>query len=492
MVFTSVGFAFAFLPIVLVGYALARRTSLRNAWLLVMSLWFYAIGSGTVVLVLIVTTMFDWVLGQRIGKARAGGYAGTVRALTSLSVAVNLATLGWFKYANFVVDDLVGPLAGALGAARPGLAAIALPIGISFFTFQRLSYVVDVARGDAEPLRRPDDLLLYIALFPQLIAGPIVRFTDIRDQLHERTHGLEKFTAGAVRFAHGFAKKVIVADTVAAIADAGFGLPADELTFLAAWVAVLAYTVQIYFDFSGYSDMAIGLGLMFGFDFPENFRRPYSALSVTDFWRRWHITLSTWFRDYLYLPLGGSRGGDRRTLRNLAIVFFATGLWHGAAWTFVAWGAWHGVLLVAERLSGQRPVSADGLALVPVRRALTFLAVVLGWVLFRATTFGQVLDVWQAMAVPSSFALPAAMVDVLDRRAVAVLLVGLGSAFLPGTFVAGRALTDRLMGTAAQAASTVRTRVLGAWQVATVMGLFSYSLVLVVSGTFSPFLYFRF
>lgn len=492
MVFTSVGFVFAFLPVVLLGNALLRRTSWRNVWLLVTSLLFYAIGSGTVVLVLVVTTLVDWFLGARIGRARGEGDPRQVRALVTLSVVVNLATLGWFKYANFVTEDLLGPLAGLFGAPSPQLAAIALPIGISFFTFQRLSYVIDVARGEAEPLRAPQDLLLYIALFPQLIAGPIVRFTDIRHQIHERRLALEPFSAGAVRFAHGFAKKVLVADAVAGIADAGFLLPADQLTFAAAWLAVLAYTVQIYFDFSGYSDMAIGLGLMLGFDFPENFRRPYSAISITDFWRRWHITLSTWFRDYLYLPLGGSRSGQRATLRNLGIVFLLTGLWHGAAWTFVAWGAWHGVLLVAERLTGQRPVDAEGVNHLWLRRGLTFLAVVLGWVLFRAATFEQVLQVWSAMARPDVAALPSTLLAALDRRTVAMLVVGLATVVLPRDFVAGRVLTRSLVTQDAEPAAAARFRMVAGWQVATVLVVFSYALLLVVSGTFSPFLYFRF
>jgi alginate O-acetyltransferase complex protein AlgI len=341
-----------------------------------------------------------------------------------------------------------------------------------------MSYTVDVARGRRAHLRNPIDFALYVALFPQLIAGPIVRFHEIADQLGDRRAGMDAFAEGAVRFTHGLVKKVVVADAVAVVADAAFATPAGELTAVTAWLGVTAYTLQIYFDFSGYSDMAIGLGRMFGFRFPENFARPYSAVSVTDFWRRWHMTLSNWFRDYLYIPLGGSRDGASRTYRNLWVVFLLTGLWHGAAWTFVAWGAYHGALLVAERLVGQRPTGPTNLE--PVRRAATLLAVMVGWVLFRAETLTGALGYLRAMVAPGSLEVAPQVAEVLDLRVTLVLAMASLVVLLPRHLVLGPTL-ERARGAAPAAARLA------------VFGLaLPYALLLMAGGSFSPFLYFRF
>jgi alginate O-acetyltransferase complex protein AlgI len=326
------------------------------------------------------STVVDYVCGRRIG-ALPQGDRGRRRWVT-LSILSNLSLLGFFKYFNFAVDSYAAIL-GALGleGLQPELALrVALPLGISFYTFQSMSYTLDVYRGRNPPLESFVDFACYVSLFPQLVAGPIIRFSEIADPLRERSHSFEKVARGAVFFSLGMAKKILLANPCGFVADAAFDagtrLPLD------AWTGVTAYAFQIYFDFSGYSDMAIGLGLMLGFVFPKNFDSPYRAESITDFWRRWHISLSTWLRDYLYLPLGGNRRGPRRTYVNLAIVMLLGGLWHGAAWNFVVWGGLHGTWLALERAAGKRSLYA-GLPR-PFRVGLTFLGVLVTWVFFRA------------------------------------------------------------------------------------------------------------
>jgi alginate O-acetyltransferase complex protein AlgI len=340
-----------------------------------------------------------------------------------------------------------------------------------------MSYTIDVARGRTTHLKNPFDFALYVALFPQLIAGPIVRFHEISDQIKDRTTSMESTAEGVVRFAHGLAKKVIIADGVAGIADAAFAADPATLGMSGAWLGVLAYTLQIYFDFSGYSDMAIGLGRIFGFKFPENFNRPYSALSVTDFWRRWHITLSNWFRDYLYIPLGGSRGAARRTYVNLWIVFLLTGAWHGANWTFVAWGIYHGGLLVAERVTGQRPVESASHEWL--RRIVVLFAVMVGWVLFRAESLAMAVGYLGAMFSFGGETIPA-LEAALSTKAVATLILGSLVFFLPRDFVLGP-IVQRSHGRIAAASRAV----------VMVAGL-PYAVLLLASGSFSPFLYFQF
>ena len=350
MVFSSITFIFFFLPAVLAAYHLAPRR-VRNGLLVFASLGFYAWGAGAFVLALLASIATNYVIGAQLERRVDRGETASAKRLLALGVVVNVALLGWFKYANLGVATWNAGLTGA-GLPTVPWADVLLPIGISFFTFHSLSYLVDVYRGTARHLVSPLDFALYITFFPQLIAGPIVRFHEIRDQLVQRKETFDAFAAGVYRFGFGLAKKVVIADTVAPIANAAFGVPTDELNTTAALVGVLAYTVQLYFDFSGYSDMALGLALMFGIRFPENFDRPYASRSITEFWRRWHMSLSRWFRDYLYVSLGGNRGSAAATYRNLVIVFLVTGLWHGANWTFVAWGAYHGILLLLERVAG--------------------------------------------------------------------------------------------------------------------------------------------
>jgi alginate O-acetyltransferase complex protein AlgI len=371
-------------------------------------------------------------------------------------------------------------VADAFGADLGTVASIALPIGISFFTFHNISYVVDVYRGERPPQPRFLSFLTYIVMFPQLVAGPIVRYKEIDDQLpaNRPRSRLDDFTAGFPRFALGLFKKVVVADSIAPMADSVFNLPASEVTTPAAWIGATAFALQIYFDFSGYSDMAIGLGRMLGFRLPENFNRPYSAVSMTDFWRRWHMSLSRWFRDYLYIPLGGSRGSAGETYRNLFIVFFLVGLWHGAEWTFIVWGLYHGVLLATERATGLRRLP-DG-RLQALRRAATLVLVTIGWVPFRAEDMGQAGDVLGAMFAFDFAALPVAVDAAATNRATFVFALAALVFLLPRDFVAGRFL------------DFARSRVAyGARLVVASVGALVAG-VLVATGSFSPFLYYQF
>jgi len=471
LVFSSITFVFFFLPVV-VGIYLLLGPRLRNVFLLATSLLFYTWGGGTFVLWLLLSIAGNWGLGFVADRARESGTVRNRRAAVAASVVLNLSLLGWFKYANFLADQL-----HALGFSFLW-SDVALPIGISFFTFQAMSYVIDVARGDADVLRDPLDFALYVALFPQLIAGPIVRFREIADQILRRTTSLADVTTGATRFALGLTKKVLVADSVAPIADAVFASDAP-LSVGDAWVGMLAYGVQIYFDFSGYSDMAIGMGRMFGFRIPENFRRPYAAVSVTDFWRRWHITLSSWFRDYVYIPLGGSRVSAARGWRNLIAIFLLTGAWHGANWTFILWGVYHGALLIFERQVGWR---TEPVELVPrlARRGYAFLAVMFGWVVFRAESLSDAAHVYGALVGLSSTEGATAIADVLTVDGTAALLFGLAAAFLPPLTSAGVYL-DTSASTGA-----------AAYRYAVAVVALPLALLTIASAGFSPFLYFRF
>ncbi|WP_394213367.1 MBOAT family O-acyltransferase [Enterovibrio calviensis] len=344
---------------------------------------------------------------------------GRAKKLLLIAVTGNLLTLGYFKYADFGISNF-NLMLEQLGASPLPLADIILPIGISFYTFQAISYVVDVYRGDTPPTRKLVDFAAFIALFPQLIAGPVLRYKDIADQFESRQHNLQIFSEGVVLFMIGFAKKVLIADSVAPIADAAF--QASNVSFLDAWVGAIAYSIQLYFDFSGYSDMACGLGLMMGFRFIKNFDHPYVSLSITEFWRRWHISLSTWLRDYLYIPLGGNRSGKLGTYRNLFLTMLLGGLWHGANWTFVFWGALHGTALAIEKmLSSTNPVSFK----LP-RYLLTMFIVVIGWVAFRAENLTVAIVFYESMFGFAQYHSDASALNDVSLRAFAFLLVALG------------------------------------------------------------------
>ncbi len=474
MLFTSLTFLTVFLPAVLALYFVLRG-QLRNALLLLASLLFYLWGSGSYVLVLVAAGIVAWTAGGFI--ARRASNSQSTRGATVVGAVLLLLPLLWFKYARWF-SEIVADLAANIGINTPEVGSTELPIGISFFTFQALSYLFDVQRGEAGTQRRFSDFLLYLALFPQLIAGPIVRYGTIADQLTNRTATADGVTRGLQRFVHGLAKKVLIADSVAALVDGSFGV--GELSTVGAWVGALAYAVQIYFDFSGYSDMAIGLGLIFGFTFPENFRRPYSALSITDFWRRWHITLSEWFRDYVYIPLGGNRNGTGRQYANLITVFALTALWHGAAWTFIIWGALHAAMLVLERLTGTNHTTADTCRSTAFSRARTAVLVVLFWVVFRAETLGEATDLWRSMLWWNGGGLHPSQWTAMNPRAVAMLIIGISSFFLPRSFSGSRLLAN----IQSSAGQLVRP-------VATALAL-AVSMAFITTGSLSPFLYFQF
>jgi alginate O-acetyltransferase complex protein AlgI len=478
VVFTSIEFVWLFMPLVLLAYLLAPP-GWRNGVLAALSLVFYAWGAHATLLLFLASIAMNFVAGRLIHHFRERGDERAVRRTMWIAVAANLSLLFFWKYAVFAATQF-NRVIGLTGSGGVGVPDVVLPIGISFFTFHGISYIVDITRGDARPLRNPLTYAQYMAFFPQLIAGPIVRYREIDDQLLDpppRSQRLDDFADGFPRFALGFAKKVLIADPAGAVADAAFSHSGGGLASTTAWLGVFAYTTQIYFDFSGYSDMAIGMARMFGLRFPENFNRPYSAVSLTDFWRRWHMTLSRWFRDYVYIPLGGSRGTQGDTVRNLMVVFFLTGAWHGANWTFVAWGLYHGALLVGERLTGIRTWADDHR--VAVRRALTLVLVMLGWALFRAGSFHQAADFWRAMLIPSGGGLPEDVRGALNTETIFALAVGLASVLLPRSVVMGRLVQAEWSGRALLARGAV-------------LLVLPWAAITVAAGSFSPFLYFRF
>ena len=475
MLFSSIFFLFAFLPAVILAYygqRLLAKNRLRNLILLLFSYLFYLFGAPDFILFLAGSTLFDYAMGRCMGR-----YAGRKRWWLILSIVVNLGLLAWFKYANFMVDQTADYLQH-LGLDMSGWEQVALPIGISFFTFQKLSYTIDVYRGRCRPIANVIDFAMYVALFPQLVAGPIVRFRDIRLQIRRRIETWEAFYAGAVRFSWGLSKKVILADTCGRFADAVFGLEAASLDTTSAWLGALAYTLQIYLDFSAYSDMAIGLGMLFGFRFLENFNRPYSAVSLTDFWRRWHISLSRWFRDYLYIPLGGNRKGAARTYLNLTLVFLLCGFWHGANWTFVVWGAYHGLFLVFERITGLRTLPDNRLR--GLRRLLTLGAVICGWVIFRCDDLIQAGHFFAAMFDFHFQALHPALADLFDLKNTLVMLCAATVLILPpGSLEADGQLKERRLLPAT----------LG---IVFFMVLLPWCAAILASGNLNPFIYYRF
>ena len=394
MVFSSITFLFFFLPTTLALYSIAGRN--RNLLLLLVSLFFYSWGEGIYLLVMLLSILLNYVSGLLIARFRDQQRISRVALAGSL--AINFSLLAFFKYANFITDNL-SILLNAVHLPGMTLNPVHLPIGISFFTFQATSYLIDVYREKVEPQQNLVNLSLYIALFPQLIAGPIVRYTDIARELTVRKVSREDLAEGIQRFIFGLSKKVLLANPMAFTADKMFALPAAELSPGLAWLGAICYTFQIYFDFSGYSDMAIGLGRMFGFRFLENFNYPYISKSIQEFWQRWHISLSSWFRDYLYIPLGGNRRGPLRTYLNLVTVFLLCGLWHGASWTFIGWGIYHGFFLVLERT-----VIGKGLQLIwaPLRHLLTLVIIIVGWVLFRSDTINDAMTYISIMFNPGS------------------------------------------------------------------------------------------
>ena len=477
MSFASPLFLWIFTPLVLVLVLLAPR-SWRNGIVAAASLTFYAVGAGPTTILLLVCMVVNFLVGQALEPDDWALAKRRKRALLIAVIVFDVATLVVWKYAGFLTMQLDG-FARLFGGDFP-VVHLLLPIGISFYTFHNISYVVDIYRGERPALREPVAYATYISMFPQLIAGPIVRYREIADQLpQERTHRLDDIAAGFPRFALGLCKKVIIADSLSPVVDACFATPNDEMTFAVAWLGALTYTLQLYFDFSGYSDMAIGLGRMLGFRLPENFARPYSSVTVTEFWRRWHMSLSRWFRDYVYIPLGGNRQGSAKTYRNLSIVFVLTGFWHGAYWTYLVWGIYHGALLIIERgfQLDQTPASRGA---VIARRALTFVLVVVGWVFFRSTDMVQALTMIGHMLLPDFTGVTDVVGEAFTNQRLLILLAALTIVFLPAHPVTGPMLES----SRSTPATVLRVTVMTA-------GLF-YAAILIAAGTFSPFLYYQF
>ncbi len=511
MVFSSIIFLFLFLPVVITLYYLAfmpamlgyRRigTCLGNLLLLGSSLFFYTWGEQLLVLVMVSSTLIDYTCGLvisggwRRGKPieileKKGKRTAPQKTALVLSLCTNLMILGIFKYFNFGMDNLnaLAELMGADWLRWKDVFQVTLPLGISFYTFQSMSYTIDVFRGHTRATRNFIDFSCFVTLFPQLVAGPIVRYRDIAGQLIHRVVTRESFSSGVSRFIFGLGKKVLIANTLALPADQIFQIPDAQLTPGLAWLGVLCYTLQIYFDFSGYSDMAIGLGRMFGFNFLENFNYPYIARSIKDFWRRWHMSLSQWFRDYLYIPLGGGRVSVYRIYFNLVVVFFLCGLWHGASWTFVVWGLYHGVFLVVERLGLENWISRRRL---PLRHAYVILVAMGGWVFFRSETFSQAMAFFSAMAGWSEGTGRIHYVALyLQRDVLLALLLGsvLSAPVVPWVRQKLKEHSASQQGATAFIAETARA--LGGLVVLSF--IFFACVMSLSSGTYNPFIYFRF
>lgn len=472
MVFSSIEFLCFFLPAVFLLYTVIPSLRVRNILLIFASLAFYAYGEPVYVLLMLFSSVLNYVCALWVSKG-----SGKKKAAVVTAVVVNLGILAVFKYTGMFVTTF-----NSLTGLSVPVPQIALPIGISFFTFQALSYVIDVYRGAVEVQKNYLNILLYITFFPQLIAGPIVKYRDINRQISDRSQDAEKIARGLRRFICGLSKKVFIANAMGQVADVMFAQDAATLAFPAAWMGAVAYIFQIYYDFSGYSDMAIGLGLMFGFEFKENFQYPYGAVSVQDFWRRWHISLSTWFKEYLYIPLGGNRKGRARTAVNRLIVFFCTGLWHGANWTFVLWGLWHGLFLLLEEY-------------VPVMRRLprvlghiyTMLVVTLGFVLFRADTISYGFQYIGRMF--TGFNLSASALSVALTQLTPWFIAMLVAAVIGCAPI--RPLADKLRAQTYGAASKGKTAVQACLYVLAAAGLV-WCMLRLSSSAYNPFIYFRF
>lgn len=473
MVFSSPVFLFAYLPLTLAVYYL-MPLRWRNLALFLLSLVFYGWDKPIYIPVMLFSVTVSYLCGFPIGKYRDRDRH-RARVWLVVSLVLNLSVLVFFKYTNFIIENLrlIPPLAGVL---HP-LEWLELPIGISFYTFQIMSYSIDLYRGENETQRSYIAFGTYVALFPQLIAGPIVRYRDVDRQLLSRTHTVDRFASGVRRFAVGFGKKILLGDALAAV-YAYLSTAADfEFTVLSGWLMVATYTLHIYFDFSGYSDMAIGLGRMFGFEFPENFRYPYMASSITDFWRRWHITLSTWFREYVYIPLGGNRRGRARQYFNLAVVWLLTGLWHGASWNFVLWGLFYLILLVAEKAFLLRVLERNRLTRV-LGHIGALLLVGIGWMIFDHTDLGEAFRIIGGLFGIGTAGVAAATVSWLALRLLPLLAVSVAAATPYPT-----RLWNRLTGR--RPALTVLEPVL-------LVAVLALSVACAVRSDYSPFLYFNF
>lgn len=464
MLFSSLVFLWCFLPLTLIGYWLMPNVRWKNALLLVASLIFYSWGEPLYILLMLIVVSVDYLVALLI--PRWGGW------ILALGIAANLLSLGYFKYFGFL-QHIVN---GVLHREALSFPEVALPLGISFYTFQAMSYMIDVYRGETKPQKNYFWLLLYVSLFPQLVAGPIVRYKDVEAEIANRTVSSEDCIYGLRRFCFGLSKKVILSNTLAYYADQIMDSDYHSLSSGVLWLGAILYTMQIYYDFSGYSDMAIGLGRIFGFHFLENFRYPYVATSVRDFWRRWHISLSTWFREYVYIPLGGNRKGALRTYVNLGIVFFLTGLWHGASWAFIFWGLYHGCFMILERLFLGKWLEKNPWK--PLNHLYTLVVVICGWVFFRIDRITHGLKYVFRMLTFQRGNL--GLVDFLSMK----MLVFLVLAILLMGFIQEKKTTWKDALYSDKTSSVLLNAV-------AIVGL-CYSILLLVSDAYNPFIYFRF
>jgi len=476
MVFSSTVFLFLFLPIVLGLYFVSPKKS-RNLFLLLASLFFYAWGETFYLLIMLASIIINYFAGILIERFRAKK---TGKAALTAGIIFNISLLALFKYANFAVEnfnELLALVEMPLIIADP----VHLPIGISFFTFQAVTYLADVYRDQVKCQKNFINIALYISLFPQLIAGPIVRYKDIAAQIEKRSVNFNDFSLWVRRFVIGLGKKMILANSMGEVADQIMAFPLDSLSASTAWLGAVCYTLQIYFNFSGYSDMAIGLGRMFGFLIPENFNYPYIAGSIREFWQRWHISLSRWLRDYLYIPLGGSRVSTLRTYVNLYVVFFLCGLWHGASWNFVIWGLFHGTFLVMERIGLEKLILRMW---HPFQHIYVMAVVIIAWVFFRIENLPDAVMYLKAMCgLAEIIGKPAHMSLFMDNEKIIILAAG-----IIGTTPVWKALSkidDISPGSRAQWCYSLTGAMV-------MISIFIFSLMLVASGTYNPFIYFRF
>lgn len=471
MIFSSFTFLWCFLPPLLILYYSVKNPQFRNVLLLVASILFYAWGEPLYVFLMMVSVVLNYCFGRLIDGAATQQRK---KVFMLLGTAVNVLILMHFKYTDFIIENMNVLLSLQIDAKE-----IPLPIGISFYTFQAISYLIDIYRGDARAQKSLLKMGLYIAFFPQLVAGPIVKYHDIEPQLDKRTVTPEMFNYGVSRFIFGFAKKILLANIAGKAADTLFGLESADLSTPAAWVGAIAYSLQIYYDFSGYSDMAIGLGRMFGFTFQENFNYPYVSSSIREFWQRWHISLATWFKQYVYIPLGGSREGNLRTYLNTMVVFFLTGLWHGAAWNFVVWGVWNGLFLLFERA-----VQFDKrVTWRIVRHVYTLLVVVIGMVIFRTNSIGEALAYLSHMFSFENTDVSYLNILVTNEPRLAII----AAVLCCGPFVLlWRKYKEKWL-------SYVPLRLRGTWPLETAkIFLFILSILALAGNSYNPFIYFRF
>ncbi len=473
MVFSSLIFLFIFLPVFFAGYYLTPN-KYKNITALLGSYFFYAWGAPKFVVILFFSSVFDYILSQKIISKST-----SKKTWLTISLVMNIGLLAYFKYANFFVDQ-INLVLSVFGSSSIFWTKIVLPIGISFFVFQKISYVVDVYRGKEKPADHLVDFLLYVALFPQLIAGPIVRYHDIAKQLKQRVHSIEMVHQGIFRFTVGLSKKVLIANPMGTIADSIFALSILEVTSVQSWIAILAYTFQIYFDFSGYSDMAIGLGKMMGFNFLENFNAPYISKSISEFWTRWHISLSRFMREYVYIPLGGNRISNARTYINLWTVFLISGIWHGANWTYIVWGAYHGFFIMLDKMLYKKNKQRS-IIFIPI----TFFIVMIGWVFFRspdityALQFIGVLFSYKTIHDISGGIL---MGDLISNRSIIVFITAI---FF--SFISYFKFVKKIIKVIKQ-----KKNIYTFYQSSLIFILLFFSVISLMNSTFNPFIYFQF